>query len=127
MPMTGLAIPEIYDQPRGRCGGRDAKVRLGLEADRPAEDGLEVTGAHDLLDNRRAGARARDALRPLVDELALAAIQVEAGCGLHPHDDERVAGDVDGSAGAVLLQRRQHVLDPVPRQALVAELEHDAV
>src|SRR5919108_4597185 len=51
------AMPEIYDQPRRRGRGRDEERNLRVEADRPRQHGLEITGADELFD--RGGARPR--------------------------------------------------------------------
>src|SRR6266511_812073 len=119
-------VTEIDDQARRRGRRPDAEVDLVLDSDRPAEDCLEIAGANKLLHDRRPGARAGDALRPLVDHHAFVGPEVEAGCGVHPYEHNRAALDLDRISRAILLERALDVLDAVAGQ-VISELEDDAV
>src|SRR5438034_2234171 len=100
-PTSGRSsLADLDRQVRRRAGARHLERALLREADRPGEYGLEVADLRHLLYVLRAGRRER--ARALVCHPQVLARDVGGGGRLEADDEERLAGDVEVLARAVL-------------------------
>src|SRR5439155_27242585 len=100
-PTSGRrSLADVDRQVRRRAGARHLERALLRETDRPGEDGLEVADLGDLLHVLQPSRCVR--ARALVGHPQVLARDVSGGVRLEADDEERLAGDVEVLARAVL-------------------------